>query len=91
MALFFLVTATINRLTSTSTIKDKRIDIVSCYVCLISVPDIREILLDWDVVDPWFELRVEKLLPLIPNMKHQGTTEEEMLEAKAGSHTSEVE
>lgn len=55
------------------------------------IPDIREILLDWDVVHPGLELRVEKLLPLIPNMEHQGTTEEEMFEAKAGSHTSEIE
>lgn len=58
---------------------------------LISVPDIREILLDWDVVDPRLELRVEELQPFISDMKHQGTTEEEMFEAKAGSHTAEVE
>lgn len=58
---------------------------------LILVPDIREILLDWDVVDPWLQLRVEELQPFISNMKHQGTTEEEMFETKAGSHTSEVE
>lgn len=57
----------------------------------ILVPDVREILLDWDVVDPWLKLRVEELQPFISNVKHQGTTEEEMLEAKAGSHTSEVE
>lgn len=55
------------------------------------VPDVREILLDWDVVDPWLKLRVEELQPFISNVKHQGTTEEEVLEAKAGSHTSEVE
>lgn len=60
-------------------------------VCLIVVPDIREILLDWDVVHPGLELGVEKLLPLVPHMEHQGTTEEEMFEAKAGSHTSEIE
>lgn len=58
---------------------------------LILVPDIREILLDWDVVDPRLELRVEELQPFISNMKHQGTAEEEMFETKAGSHTSEVE
>lgn len=58
---------------------------------LISVPDIREILLDWDVVDPGLELRVEELQPLVSNMKHQRTAEEEMFEAKAGSHASEVE
>lgn len=55
------------------------------------VPDIRQILLDGDVVDPGLELSVKKLLPFIPHVKHQGTTEEEMLEAEAGCHTSEVE
>lgn len=57
----------------------------------MEVPDVREILLDWDVVDPGLELRVKKLLPFIPHMKHQGAAEEEMFEAKAGCHTAEVE
>lgn len=57
----------------------------------ILVPDVGEILLDWDVVDPRLKLGVEELQPLVSNVKHQGTTEEEMLEAEAGSHTSEVE
>lgn len=57
----------------------------------ILVPDVREILLDWDVVDPRLKLGVEELQPFVSNVKHQGTTEEEMLEAKAGSHTSKVE
>ncbi len=61
------------------------------HVTLILVPDIREILLDRDVVDPWCELRVKKLLPFIPDMKHQGAAQEEMLEAEAGCHASEVE
>lgn len=55
------------------------------------VPEIREVLLHWDVVHPWLELRVEKLLPFIPHMKHQRTTEEEMFEAEAGRHATEVE
>lgn len=58
---------------------------------LVLVPDIREILFDWDVVNPGLELRVKKLLPFITHVKHQGTTEEEMFEAEAGCHTSEVE
>lgn len=58
---------------------------------LAEVPDIREILFDWDVVDPRLELRVKKFLPFISHMKHQRTTEEEMFEAKAGCHTTEVE
>lgn len=56
-----------------------------------TVPDIRQVLLDWDVVDPGFELRVEELLPFVPNMKDERATEEEMFEAKACSHTPEVE
>lgn len=55
------------------------------------VPEIREILLDWDVVDPGLELWVKELLPFIPHVKHQRTTEEEMFEAEAGCHTPEVE
>lgn len=58
---------------------------------LVEVPDVREILLDWDVVDPGLKLRVKKLLPFISHMKHQGTTQEEMFEAKACCHATEVE
>lgn len=55
------------------------------------LPDIREILLDWDVVHPGLELRVKKLLPLIAHVKHQGAAEKEVFEAETGSHTAEVE
>lgn len=54
------------------------------------VPDIREVLLHWDVVDPGFELGVEELQPLIPHMEDQGAAQEKMLQAEAGCHTSEV-
>ncbi|MEQ2160887.1 hypothetical protein GOODEAATRI_004103 [Goodea atripinnis] len=54
------------------------------------VPDIRQVLLDWDVVDPGLELRVEELLPFITHMKDQRTAEEEMFEAKACRHTPEA-
>lgn len=57
----------------------------------VLVPDIREILFDWDVVHPRLELRVKELQPFIPHVKHQGTAEEEMFEAEAGCHTSKVE
>lgn len=55
------------------------------------LPDIREILLHWDVVDPGLQLRVEELLPLVPDMKHQRTAEKEVFEAEARGHASEVE
>lgn len=55
-----------------------------------SVPDIGEVLLHRDIVDPGFELRVEELLPLIAHVEHQGAAQEEMLEAEAGCYTSEV-
>lgn len=57
----------------------------------MSVPDVSEILPNWDIVDPGLELRVKKLLPFISHMKHQGPTEEEVFEAKASCHASEVE
>lgn len=57
----------------------------------MQVPDVREILPDWDVVDPGLELRVKKLLPFISHVKHQGTAEEEMLESKAGRYSTKVE
>lgn len=54
------------------------------------VPDVREVLLHRDVVDPGFELGVEELLPFIPHVEHQGAAQEKMLEAEAGCHTAEV-
>lgn len=54
------------------------------------VPDVREVLLHWDVVDPGFELGVEELQPFIPYVEDQGAAQEKMLEAEAGCHTSEV-
>lgn len=55
------------------------------------VPEIRQILFDWDVVDPGLQLGVEKLLPFIAHVEHQGATEEEVFEAEAGCHAPEVE
>lgn len=55
------------------------------------LPDVWEVLFDWDVVNPGFELRVKKLLPLVAHMEDQRTTEEEMLETETGSHAPEVE
>jgi len=48
-------------------------------------------LLHRDVVDPGSESRVEELLPLTPNMEHQGMTEKKMLQSKASCHSPEVE
>lgn len=56
----------------------------------VSLLDVREVLLHWDVVDPGFELGVEELLPFIPYVENQGAAQEKMLEAEAGCHTSEV-
>lgn len=56
----------------------------------VEVPDIREVLLDWDVVDPGLQLRIEELLPLVPDVKNQRATEKEMFEAEAGCHSPEV-
>jgi hypothetical protein len=53
--------------------------------------DIRQVLLDRDVMHPGLHGRVEKLQPFITNMEHQGVAQEQMLEAKTGGHTSEVE
>jgi len=55
------------------------------------VPDVREVLLHRDVVDPGLQLRVEELLPLVAHVEHHGAAEEEMLEAEAGCHAAEVE
>lgn len=55
------------------------------------LPEIRQILPDWNVVDPGLELRVKELLPFVSHMKHQGAAQEEMFEAKTCCHTTEVE
>lgn len=57
----------------------------------LDIPEVREVLLHRDVVDPGLELRVEKLLPLVSHVKHKGATEEEVFEAKTSCHAAEVE
>lgn len=54
------------------------------------LPDVRQVLLDGDVVHPGAELRIEELHPLFRNMEHQGTAQEEVLQSEASCHASEV-
>lgn len=51
---------------------------------------IRQVLFDRNVVNPWLELRVEELKPVLADMKNQRSTQEKMLQTEASSHTSEV-
>ena len=44
-----------------------------------------------NVVEPGLESRIKELHPVTSHMEHQGMTEEEVLEAKACSHTTEIE
>lgn len=57
----------------------------------LGLPDVRQILLHRDVVDPGLQLRVEELLPLVAHVEHKGAAQEEVLEAETGRHASEVE
>ena len=42
-------------------------------------------------MDPRFESWIEELLPLVSDMKHERSTEKEMLEPETCSHSPEVE
>lgn len=58
---------------------------------MLRLPEVRQVLFDRDVVHPRLELRIEELNPLLPNMKNQRATQEQMFETETSSNTSEVE
>ena len=53
--------------------------------------DIAEILLDGYIMDPGLHGRVEELEPIFAHVEHQGVTQEQVLQAETGRHTTEVE
>lgn len=54
------------------------------------LPDIRQVLFDWDVVHPRVKLWVKEFLPLLPNMENQRATQKEVLQPEAGCHATEI-
>lgn len=57
---------------------------------MFKLPEVRQVLFDRDVVNPGLELRVEELKPLLPDVKNQWATQEQMLQTETSSNTSEV-
>ena len=41
-------------------------------------------------MNPWFYGRVEEFQPLVPDMEHEGITQEEMFKSEASCYTAEV-
>ena len=58
---------------------------------LTNQPGLLEVRVDWYVVDPGLEGRIEKLEPLVTDVEHERLAHEQVLEAEAGSHAAEVE
>ncbi len=57
---------------------------------MFKLPQIRQVLFDRNVVNPGLELRVKELKPVLADVKNQRSTQEQMLQTEASSHTSEV-
>lgn len=53
-------------------------------------PDIRQVWLHGDVVDPRLQLGVEELQPLLSNVKDERATQEKVFQAETGCHSPEI-
>lgn len=53
-------------------------------------PDIREVWLHWDVVDPRLQLGVEELQPLFSHVEDEWATQEKVFQAETGRHSPEI-
>ena len=60
-------------------------------ILIFGLLKVTEITLYWNIMYPWLELGVEKLNPIIANMKHQWVTQKEMFEAKTSCHPSKID
>lgn len=64
--------------------------IIICFYKLQQLLDIGEICFDWDIVNPWLQLWIEKFQPLITNMENKWTTQKEVFEPETCSYTPEI-